>query len=279
VAMTANAMASDREACLAAGMNEHVGKPFDLDPLVATLLRCAGRASGLILPIASVAPDAPNLPVAVPPGDVPAEVLTEASRRGIDLAAALARLGDKRAVYQRSLGSFAKDLVDLPEQLEGLLHQGQTTDARRLVHTIKGVAATLGLKTLAKAAANAEAGLLGPQTADQQAALANALRQATMSALAGTTYLNEALAQATPPADSPASAGSGSAADLRQALDELVGLLSAADMRAVDVFEQLQQAHAGQLPMELQPLSDAIAKLDFDRALTLCQPFLLESHS
>jgi CheY-like chemotaxis protein len=39
IAMTANAMASDRAACLEAGMDDHVGKPFELDHLVATLLR------------------------------------------------------------------------------------------------------------------------------------------------------------------------------------------------------------------------------------------------
>jgi len=39
IAMTANAMASDREACLTAGMNDHVGKPFEIDHLVATLKR------------------------------------------------------------------------------------------------------------------------------------------------------------------------------------------------------------------------------------------------
>jgi len=39
IAMTANAMASDREECLAAGMTEHVGKPFDLPHLVNLLLR------------------------------------------------------------------------------------------------------------------------------------------------------------------------------------------------------------------------------------------------
>jgi two-component system sensor histidine kinase/response regulator len=44
IAMTANAMASDRAACLEAGMNDHVGKPFELDHLVATLLRLCGRS-------------------------------------------------------------------------------------------------------------------------------------------------------------------------------------------------------------------------------------------
>ena len=42
IAMTANAMASDRDDCLAAGMNDHVGKPFDLKHLVKLLLKLTG---------------------------------------------------------------------------------------------------------------------------------------------------------------------------------------------------------------------------------------------
>jgi CheY-like chemotaxis protein len=43
VAMTANAMESDREACLCAGMNDHVGKPFNLVHLVQVLKRVTRR--------------------------------------------------------------------------------------------------------------------------------------------------------------------------------------------------------------------------------------------
>jgi two-component system, sensor histidine kinase and response regulator len=43
IAMTANAMAADREKCLNAGMNDHIGKPIDPDQLFSVLLRWAGR--------------------------------------------------------------------------------------------------------------------------------------------------------------------------------------------------------------------------------------------
>jgi CheY-like chemotaxis protein len=45
IAMTANALESDRVACLEAGMDEHIGKPFELDHLVATMLRLTGSRS------------------------------------------------------------------------------------------------------------------------------------------------------------------------------------------------------------------------------------------
>ena len=46
IAMTANAMASDRMLCLEAGMNDHIAKPIDPDQLFGVLLRWIRRADG-----------------------------------------------------------------------------------------------------------------------------------------------------------------------------------------------------------------------------------------
>ncbi len=263
IAMTANAMASDREACLAAGMNDHVGKPFDLSSLVATLLRHTGRAP------------APAAPLEPREGAVPIEVLEEAQRRGVELAAALARMGGNHYAYLRALHSFGKDLATLPDQLLTLLQQGRFDESRRLMHTIKGLAGTLGIRPLASLAADAERCFGSAETPPPQDALIAQLRALVMATLRDIDHLAGALRESLGPAVSQyqalADPGPSDVPGLRRSLGELTDLLRAADMRALEVFERLQHRHASHIPGALKSLDAAMASLDFDQALSQCR--------
>ncbi|MDF2463503.1 MAG: sensory box protein [Ramlibacter sp.] len=143
VAMTANAMASDREACLAAGMDAHVGKPFDLDELVATVLHHVPRAGQ---------------------GEAAAAPVSEA-QVDVDLAAAVRRLGGDMNFYRQLYPEARSDAESMLARLDQLLAQGEREEAGRLFHTIKGLAGTLGAVRLSRVAAQAEHAMAAPATA------------------------------------------------------------------------------------------------------------------
>ena len=65
IAMTANAMAGDREKTIAAGMNDYIAKPIDVDEMFQTMARWISPAqplSGAVSDAAPVATPAPEIP-------------------------------------------------------------------------------------------------------------------------------------------------------------------------------------------------------------------------
>jgi CheY-like chemotaxis protein len=130
VAMTANAMESDRIAAREAGMADHVGKPFDLDQLVAVILRH------------SRAPDA-QAPMV------------------LDAPAAIARLGGDAGIYGVALRGFDAEMDKLAHQLADARHSADIGAAAHTLHTARSLAGMIGANALASAALDAETACMG----------------------------------------------------------------------------------------------------------------------
>jgi CheY-like chemotaxis protein len=272
VAMTANAMATDREACLAAGMNDHVGKPFDLDHLISVLLRLAGRSA--------VAATAPRDQEAAPA--LPAAVLAAADVSGVDIERALARLGGKLKVYGRTLRSFTADLQGLPQKLDSQLQRGERDEVRRELHTLKGVAATVGVMALAKLAGDAETQFASVAPAAEEAACVARIGAAIHRAALLLARLCAALDDDLKPTldvAAPAVAAALTLADtalLAGLLRTVQGLLQASDLDAADALQNLRTRLPAVAGARFDALEAAVESLEFEAALSHCGEWLLE---
>ena len=159
VAMTANAMAADRIAALEAGMANHIGKPFDLVQLIDVILKHA-RRDGVVLSVDK------SIGSAVQQGGAsgimlaadrcaPAEGLILAAAT-LDSAAALKRLGGLQPVYLMVLRSFAVEAEKLIVQLQSARAGLNRDAALPPLHTLKGLAGTVGADRLAALCLSAE---------------------------------------------------------------------------------------------------------------------------
>ena len=139
VAMTANAMTSDREECKAAGMVDFVAKPIDPDVLFHTLLRW-------IKPRVSAAGTVPVVTAAEP------EELAAPSVPGLDQAAGLRRVLNKPSRYVSLLRGFVGSQADAVAEIRRALQAQDRDSAERLAHTLKGLAGNIAAPELQKAA-------------------------------------------------------------------------------------------------------------------------------
>jgi two-component system sensor histidine kinase/response regulator len=148
IAMTAHATLEERERCLAAGMNDHISKPIDPGALFETVGRFyqAKDAVG-----SSVSHGRAERPSADEP-EIPRVP-------GLDSAEGLLRVASNRKLYLKLLRQFSTEQAEAPTQIAEQLRAGDQATAERTAHTVKGVAANLGAKTVQAAAGELEKAL------------------------------------------------------------------------------------------------------------------------
>jgi signal transduction histidine kinase/CheY-like chemotaxis protein len=146
IAMTANAMASDREDCLEAGMTDHIGKPFDLNYLVNLLLQKSSFQPVQTADAAALLPATPMVKsTAVKVGVVE-----------VDIEKALSHLEGLTDLYIDLAKQFIEELEGVVAEYDRMLSASLLPEVVRQMHTLKGTAATLGVMPLSYLALDIE---------------------------------------------------------------------------------------------------------------------------
>ncbi|HEY7871982.1 MAG TPA: response regulator, partial [Rudaea sp.] len=161
VAMTANAMAGDREKCLRAGMDDYLSKPLNRALLEQTLRRWipAGAASRTPSPAPAVAVPTPR------PSPAPAFAVQAPPVPAVSASAAALDADVVRDLLE-VMGDEFTDLVrvyleDTPKSIASLEQAANAADNQGLIapaHSLKSTSANLGALSLSELAKRLEHG-------------------------------------------------------------------------------------------------------------------------
>ena len=130
IALTANALVSDIAKTKAAGMQEHLNKPIDVEKLFATLLKYISKKCEVKAVAVKAEPEEG-------PDGTPPDMIHVNTRAGISRV-----MGDA-TLYEKLLGDFVRNYSTLKVS-------PQKEDFKRNIHTIKGLSAAIGAETLSE---------------------------------------------------------------------------------------------------------------------------------
>ncbi|MCC7166158.1 MAG: PAS domain S-box protein [Rhodospirillales bacterium] len=248
VAMTAHAMMEERQRCLNAGMQGHLTKPIDPEVLYQTLARyhrAQGKGDG--------APIAPAKKPAAPPAEAMPEIV------GVDQAGGLKRVGGNQRLYRSLLAQFAEQQAGAAQAIRAALGTDRLT-AERAAHTVKGVAANLGIGALNGLAAKLEQAIKHERDDEVDALLPDFAAELAR--------MTDAIKAALPPEPIAAVAAAADPRAAKPILIKLRAMLAEDDGEALDYLLGARDQLAGTLSRdELDALQRHVGDFDFAGAL------------
>ncbi|MEA3456888.1 MAG: response regulator, partial [Campylobacterota bacterium] len=138
IALTANAMQKDIDRAKEIGMQEHLGKPIDVEALYGLLLRYIAAKTD----VSEIKEERQK------EDDVKGALHQIDHFDGLNVEEGTARVGGNPALYRNILFDFADLFGDSVSQFETLLGEERLDEAAKLAHNIKGTAGSIGAESL-----------------------------------------------------------------------------------------------------------------------------------
>jgi two-component system, sensor histidine kinase and response regulator len=136
VAMTAHAMAGDRERCIEGGMDDHISKPIDKNQLVKLIARIASEKEGSA--VRANQADSTVISAAVK--------LTVESPSTLSRSELLNRLDDDEELMHRIIALFRENTPRIIEKIRESIQQRNSSDIARSAHALIGSLTTVGAR-------------------------------------------------------------------------------------------------------------------------------------
>ncbi len=243
LAMSAGVTAAERDQCLAAGMNDFIPKPIDVEQMMVRMQDSLREAR----------------PAAQP--ETPPAQRFDVGRLAALSARDPAQLQGLVSLVARMASEAPAELARARDAWMG----GDAVAAARLLHALRGAVGSLGARTFAGVTVELEAALREARQDDAARLFDTAERELDATTVAARGWLAGQGRPAVPAA-------------LPEDLRRWIGLLRERDLDAATVYETLRASLAARLDaVQGAAVAAAMAKLDFDTVLALLPDNIKES--